>query len=57
MIGMLRFQLIFYDSRLTVLSGSGSFIASNPLPENAFHTPRFWLCSFGWLLGFLGNGP
>ncbi|GHJ89849.1 hypothetical protein NliqN6_6251 [Naganishia liquefaciens] len=33
----------------------GSFIASDPLPSSAFHTRRFWLCTLGWLIGFLGN--
>ncbi|KAI5452608.1 hypothetical protein NCC49_000768 [Naganishia albida] len=33
----------------------GSYIASNPLADDAFRSPRFWLCSLGWVIGFVGN--
>lgn len=45
-----------YDEMLKPSILTGSFIASDPLPETAFHTARFWLCAIGWLVGFLGNG-
>jgi hypothetical protein len=41
---------------LTIRWLSGSFIASNPLADDAFRSLRFWLCSLGWAIGFVGNG-
>jgi hypothetical protein len=34
----------------------GTFIASNPLDDAVWHSPRFWLGLTGWAIGLAGNG-